>query len=101
MSFAERICPTISESGWFLVRAIADNDETFRFGSTGPFYVELGPQKQPISRASCEFFRQWVDQRIARIAANVESEDDRQKVLQYHQDARAFWDERLTRATGP
>jgi hypothetical protein len=91
----------IEQSGWFLVRAIADNDETFRFGSTGPFYVELGTVKQSISRASCEFFREWVKERIARVTANVESEEDRQKVLQYHQDARAFWEDRLTRATGP
>src|SRR5262249_12511235 len=27
------------ESGWFLVRAIADNPKTFRFASTAPYYV--------------------------------------------------------------
>src|SRR5262249_15216969 len=28
------------ESGWFLVRAIADVPDTFRFASTAPYYVE-------------------------------------------------------------
>ena len=31
---------SFSRSGWFLVRAIADVAQTFRFASTGPFYVE-------------------------------------------------------------
>src|SRR5213593_976 len=31
-----------TESGWFLVRAIADNPKTFRFVSTGPWHVEIG-----------------------------------------------------------
>src|SRR5262249_13411157 len=33
-------------SGWFLVRAIADQPHTFRFASTAPFYVEIGPDKR-------------------------------------------------------
>ena len=33
-------------SGWFLVRAIASEEKTFRFASTAPFYVEIGPEKE-------------------------------------------------------
>src|SRR5262249_47039115 len=33
---------TFTKSGWFLVRALADNKKTFRFASTGPYYVEIG-----------------------------------------------------------
>ena len=29
---------SFTEPGWFLVRAMADNKTTFRFGSTGPYY---------------------------------------------------------------
>jgi hypothetical protein len=91
----------ISESGWFLVRAIAEADETFRFGSTGPYHVELGPKRQHVSRASCEFFRKWVEERIARVTANVEAEADRANVLQYHERALEFWGERLAGANAP
>jgi hypothetical protein len=91
----------INESGWFLIRAIAEVDQTFRFGSTGPFYVEFGPEKQYVSRASCEFFRKWVEERIARVTANVESEEDRANVLNYHESALEFWGERLARANAP
>ena len=31
-------------SGWMLVRAIAKNPDTFRFASTGPYYVEIGDE---------------------------------------------------------
>src|SRR5262245_29060774 len=55
------------ESGWFLVRAIADNKKTFRFASTAPFYVEIGPAKKRISKASAEFFLDWTRQRAARV----------------------------------
>lgn len=43
------------ESGWFLVRAIADNPKTFRFASTAPFFVEIGARER-ISKASARFF---------------------------------------------
>src|SRR5262249_51238919 len=48
-----------TDSGWFLVRAIADNNKTFRFASTAPFYVEIGPSKNRISKTSSEFFLDW------------------------------------------
>jgi hypothetical protein len=47
---------TFQESGWLLVRAIADVPHTFRFASTGPFYVEVGPVARRVSRASAQFF---------------------------------------------
>src|SRR4029077_3648053 len=44
------------QSGWFLVRAMADVPGTFRFASTGPFYVEVGLPPRRISKASAQFF---------------------------------------------
>ena len=55
------------ESGWFLVRAVADNDKTFRFASTAPFYVEVGKNKSHISKKSATFFKDWTDERIERL----------------------------------
>lgn len=92
---------TIDRSGWFLVRAVTDVDQTYRFGCTGPFYVTTDGEQQPISRASCEFFLQWVQERIDRIRENVQSPDGRRNILRYHHAARDFWQRRLDRATAP
>src|SRR5262249_61547713 len=40
------------ESGWFLVRTITENKETFRFASAAPFYGEIGDARERISKAS-------------------------------------------------
>jgi hypothetical protein len=58
---------TFSSSGWFLVRAIADHPTTFRFASTGPWYVEIGNVKRRVSRASARFFLNWTDERMTRV----------------------------------
>ena len=87
---------TPGESGWFLVRAIADNPKTFRFASTGPFYVEIGPKKRHLSRASARFFLDWVDERIGRVRKNISDENERQQVLEYHLAARRWWSNRLS-----
>ena len=52
-----------NESGWFLVRTIADNPKTFRFASTAPFYVEIGEAKRRVNRTSAQFFLDWVRER--------------------------------------
>jgi hypothetical protein len=84
------------QSGWFLVRAIADVPYTFRFASTAPYYVEIGPQKRRISRASVQFFLDWVRERAARV--KLDDPDERRKVLKYHEDAERFWQELLAKA---
>ena len=58
------------ESGWFLVRTVADNPKTFRFASTAPYYVEIGERKRRISKASAQFFLDWVHERAGRVKRN-------------------------------
>ena len=89
---------SFSEPGWFLIRAIAENDQTFRFASTGPFYVEIGRDNHHISRTSVEFFQQWVDQRIKRVEDNVSESQQAAEVLKYHESAREFWQQRFEMA---
>ena len=55
------------ESGWFLVRAVADNPKTFRFASSAPYYVEVGAAKRRVSKTSARFFLDWVRERIGRV----------------------------------
>jgi hypothetical protein len=84
------------ETGWFLVRAVAENQKTFRFASTGPFYVEIGETKERISEASAEFFLDWTRQRMARV--KLEDPEERKEVLSYHLVAEKFWEERVAKA---
>ncbi|MCA9074963.1 MAG: carboxypeptidase regulatory-like domain-containing protein [Planctomycetaceae bacterium] len=90
---------TIQGSGWFLVRAITDNPRTFRFASTAPFYVELGEQPRRISRASCQFFLDWIDERMQRVPDKLIDPDQLETVLASHKQARDFWRQRLMTAT--
>jgi hypothetical protein len=87
---------TVRESGWFLVRAIADVPNTFRFASTGPFYVEVGPVGRRVSRASAQFFLDWVRERMGQIKLNDPGQQD--EVLNYHRQAERFWQRKVAQA---
>jgi hypothetical protein len=87
---------TFGESGWLLVRAIAANPKTFRFASTAPFYVEVGPKKHRVHRASVQFFLDWLDERAKRI--KLDDPEQRREVLAPHIAARKFWQERLAQS---
>ena len=84
------------ESGWFLIRVIANNEETFRFASTGPYYVEIGDQTERISRSSVQFFLDWIDERAAMI--ELDDADQQAEVMSHIDAARTFWQDRLDRA---
>src|SRR4029079_2353613 len=83
-------------SGWFLVRVIANEEKTFRFASTAPFYVEIGTEKTRISRASAQFFLDWVHERIPRI--KLTNPTELESVLKYHLDAEKFWEQKVAQA---
>jgi hypothetical protein len=85
-----------TRSGWFLVRVIADVPNTFRFASTGPYYVEFGNNKSYISRQSVRFVIDWIDERIKQI--KIEDSEKREDVLKYHRKARRYWLEKLSLA---
>jgi hypothetical protein len=81
---------TFRESGWFLVRAIADVPNTFRFASTAPFYVEIGGKKK-VQPRSARFFLDWTKERSAEVARLLTDPDQRREVLRYHEEAERFW----------
>jgi hypothetical protein len=85
-------------SGWFLVRAIADVQHTFRFASTAPYYVEVAPHNRQISRRSAQFFLDWVDERITRIPRKLQDPDKLTEVLAHHEEAKTFWRQVLAKA---
>ena len=83
-------------SGWFLIRAIADVPDTFRFASTGPFYVEIGPTARRVSKASARFFLDWVRERMNQI--KLDNSRQQEEILQYHRAAERFWQEKMAQA---
>jgi hypothetical protein len=84
---------TFQESGWFLVRAITEETKTFRFASTGPYYVEVGANKKPVSKASAQFFLDWVRERAKRV--KLDDAGQRDEVLQSHRAAEKFWEQKV------
>ena len=85
-----------TESGWFLVRVIADNPRTFRFASTAPFYVEVGDTKRRVSRASAQFFLDWVRERMPRVKLTDPAQLE--EVLAHQRTAERFWQEQVAKA---
>jgi hypothetical protein len=85
-----------TESGWFLIRTIADVPGTFRFASTGPFYVEIGPAPRRVSKASARFFLDWVRERMSQI--KLEDQVQQEAVLKPHRAAERFWQEKVAQA---
>lgn len=86
---------TFNQSGWFLVRAISSEPKTFRFASSAPFYVEVGKTKR-ISKASAQFFVDWVIEGMARI--QLPDGEQKEAVLQFHRSAEKFWRDKLAHA---
>jgi hypothetical protein len=91
----------IGEPSWFLVRAVADVENTFRFATTAPWFVEVADLAPRISRRSSQFFLDWVNDRMERVKAKVEVSRQRDQVLVWHEKARSFWTERLRLANAP
>ena len=69
-------------SGWMLVRAVTNNPKTYRFASTGPYYVEIGYERR-VSKESAQFFHDWVYERAGRIKLD-DPKARKQEVLEYH-----------------
>jgi len=83
------------ESGWFLVRAVTNNDKTYRLASTGPYYVVFDGEPR-ISRESAQFFLDWTRERMRNI--DLDDAGKRVSVLRYHRAAEQYWAEVLEKA---
>ncbi|MCI0464958.1 MAG: CehA/McbA family metallohydrolase [Gemmataceae bacterium] len=86
------------ESGWFLVRAIADVPDTFRFASTAPFYVEVGDRRARVDRESARFFLDWVQERVRQLKGQLKDAEQLREVLAEHERAERFWAAKLREA---
>lgn len=84
-------------SGWLLVRVVTDVQQTYRFASSGPWYVEVGPQRQHISRTSVKFFLGWLSRRAEEL--KLDDPQQRAEVLATYAEARRTWEKLLFAAT--
>ncbi|MDX1946270.1 MAG: CehA/McbA family metallohydrolase [Pirellulaceae bacterium] len=84
-----------TKSGWMLVRAVTNNPKTFRFASTGPYYVEIGYERR-VSKQSAQFFLDWVYERARQI--KLDDADQQREVLEFHRAARDFWQKKVAEA---
>lgn len=82
-------------SGWMMIRAVTNHPKTYRFATSGPYYVSIGDQPR-ISRTSAQFFADWVVERAKRI--QLEDPEERKAVLEPHRAARDFWNDLLKKA---
>ena len=76
------------QSGWFLVRAVTSNPDTYRFTSSGPWYVEFDGQRR-VSKKSAQFFLDWVYDRARSLKEKDEAK--RNELIAFHRHARDFW----------
>lgn len=91
-----KLPPVVFErSGWLLIRAVTTFDKSYRFASTGPFYVSIG-QTPRISRKSAQFFLDWVFERGRLLQFDDPAE--RAEVLPFHRAARDYWQDLVKRA---
>ncbi len=86
---------SFAESGWFLVRAVTDLPNTYRFAMTGPYYVEFDGRPR-ISRRSAQFFLDWVYERARQI--QLDDPARHRAVIDLHRHARDFWKARVAEA---
>lgn len=84
---------TFKESGWFLIRAVAENDQTFRFACTAPYYVRIGDKR--ISKRSVQFFLDWLKDCEGRTFSTPAAGDAYRAQCA---ESRKFWDDLLKRA---
>jgi len=86
------------ESGWFLIRVVSSAGKTYRFASTGPYYVEIG-YKPRVSRASAQLFADWTAERLAQL--KTAEPPLASETMEPFEKALAFWKERVATATAP
>lgn len=83
------------ESGWMLVRGVTNNGKTYRYATSGPFYVEIGYTPR-ISKQSAQFFYDWTVERARQL--KFDDPAQREEVIGYHRAARDFWQGKIDKA---
>ena len=89
---------TFRRSGWFLVRAMTNTSETYRFAMTGPYYVEF-PAGPRVDREAVQFFLDWIGWRTEQLRGD--SHPTAARRLASYGAAAPFWQDRLESSRAP
>jgi hypothetical protein len=93
---------TFHESGWFVIRAIADTPHTLRFAMTAPWHVEIDGWPAPVQERSARLFLDWTRERLSVLEAlNALDPGQKREVIEPWRRAEAFWLEKVTQSTEP
>jgi hypothetical protein len=84
-----------TESGWLLVRGVTNNGQTYRYATSGPFYVQIGYEPR-ISKKAAQFFYDWTFERAKQI--KLADPAQHQEVIACHRTARDYWQALLEKA---
>lgn len=91
----------IQESGWFLIRIVTENPQTYCCVMTAPYYVQIGKQTA-ISKKSAQFFVNWERKRIEMLENRGDFEgSEGEKLRKLHEYTLSYWENLLKRATRP
>ncbi len=88
----------VNASSWFLVRVITSVEETFRFASTAPWYVDIGPDRMKPDADAVTFFLDWAKERRSKLEEALTHPTRRQDVLADHGEAIVIWEGLLEKA---
>lgn len=80
----------VKESGWLVIRVVAQREDTYRIASTAPYYIQFDG-KPRISRRACELFLEWLKKTVRE-----QKRDD-----PYSTAALEFWRKRADQSTSP
>jgi len=89
---------TFEESGWFLLRVLTPLKKTFRFASTGPWYVLIDSDELPVRREAASFFLNWTRLWKKRLSEKVKNHPKKEALLKPVKEAEIFWQKRLESA---
>ena len=83
------------QSGWFLIRVLTDNAQSYRTAMTGPYYVEIGGKPSTINPADVAFFLDWAKEAAEKNIASDPAE--RALFDKYSEETIAFWEKLNTK----
>lgn len=89
---------SFAKSGWFLVRALTDRTDTFRFAASAPFYVEAGSAPRRVSRSAARYFETWVHERIEQLEDSGLDSEKLAPLLAAQRQAERYWADLAARA---
>lgn len=81
----------VPQSGWFLLRVVTDDSQTYCCAMTAPFYVRLGNQSL-VQKDSALLFLRWEQQRIQMLEkAGVFETESGKQLQKLHRFALRHW----------